>query len=137
MTFDAYKINISKDDISGCDTGVRMTRGNSEEKPILTSREFWILTSVLESPKHGYAIAKQVEEATEGAIHLSAGTLYENIHRMLESGMLVRDSENEVEPGVRRKRYRASALGQRLHQEYITLVNRAAILVPGISIQGT
>ena len=100
----------------------------------LTKQEFWILTSLVAGPKHGYAIAKQVQDVSDGAVKLSAGTLYENIHRMLEAGLLQRDDEFEIEPGVRRKRYRASGAGARILKEYFALTQRASKLVPGLSV---
>ena len=99
----------------------------------LTRQEFWILTSLLQSPKHGYAISKQVADISDGKVKLSAGTLYENIHRMLESGLLERDGEHDVEPGTRRKRYRATGLGEAAHKEHVKLMDRAVKLIPGYS----
>ena len=100
----------------------------------LTKQEFWILSSLVAAPKHGYAIAKQVQEVSDGSVKLSAGTLYENIHRMLEAGLILRDDEFEIEPGVRRKRYRASGAGARILNEHFQLMQRASSLVPKLSI---
>jgi len=112
-----------------------MNDQNPNSGAALSPPESWILTSLFESPKHGYAIAKQVGELSEGQVRLSAATLYGNIHRMLEAGLIERDGdgEHEVEPGLRRKRYRVSGLGARAIKEHARLQQKVAQLIPGLS----
>ena len=101
----------------------------------LSPQEMWILASLMQGPKHGYAIAKQVGELSESRIRLSAATLYGNIHRMLETGFIERDSdqEYEIEPGVPRKRYRVTGVGVRALKEYVRLQQKVVQLIPGLS----
>lgn len=54
---------------------------------------FHILMAVAEEDRHGYAIIQDVARRTEGALKLSAGTLYRSIQRMLEQGLLVETQE--------------------------------------------
>ena len=42
----------------------------------LTSPMFHVLIALADGEKHGYAIIKEVARRTDGAIRLSAGTLY-------------------------------------------------------------
>ena len=51
-----------------------------------------ILLAVARDELHGYAIIQDVAARTDGAIRLSAGTLYRSIQRMLEQGLLVESS---------------------------------------------
>jgi DNA-binding PadR family transcriptional regulator len=75
---------------------------------------FHILMSVAEEDRHGYAIIQDVAARTEGALKLSAGTLYRSIQRMLEQGLLL---ETRARPAPelddeRRRYYRITAFGK-------------------------
>lgn len=95
----------------------------------LSQQEFWILTSLLDATKHGYAIAKHVSELTEAKVNFSAATLYENLSRMLDAGLIEREGEKEVEPDKRRKVYRISGLGVRVLNEQWAIYNRAGQII--------
>jgi DNA-binding PadR family transcriptional regulator len=68
--------------------------------------------------RHGYAIAQQVEAATNGALRMGPGTLYGSLQRMLASGLVApvarhpRAAEGEVTK--RRHYYKISPLGRRV-----------------------
>lgn len=49
---------------------------------LVSAVELQILLALAEGPKHGYAIKRDVEQRTEGALHLGPGTLYEAIQRL-------------------------------------------------------
>ena len=67
---------------------------------------FHILLALADDDRHGYAIIQDVAERTDGALKLSAGTLYRSIQRMLEQGLIV---EPRRRPGAGGRR-RAAAL---------------------------
>ena len=74
---------------------------------------FHILLAVAEDDRHGYGIIQDVAARTDGALRLSAGTLYRSIQRMLEDGLIVEtatrpDPEDDDE---RRRYYRITRLG--------------------------
>ena len=54
----------------------------------LTSKAFHILTALAHEPMNGYKLGLRVEEASDGAIKMSPGTLYENVHRLAERGLI-------------------------------------------------
>lgn len=54
----------------------------------LTSKAFHILTAIGVEPMNGYRLGLRVEETTDGAIRMSPGTLYENVHRLAERGLI-------------------------------------------------
>jgi DNA-binding MarR family transcriptional regulator len=56
----------------------------------LTETSFFILLSLATSPKHGYAIIKEIEEMSEEKVILATGTLYSAIRRMLDDGWIER-----------------------------------------------
>ena len=100
----------------------------------ISNQQFLILSSLAESPKHGYAISKQIGEITDGRITLSAATLYENIGRLVNDGMIERDGEREIEPGVRRKVYRVTALGAQALNDQWAMLQKAGNLIPNLAV---
>jgi DNA-binding PadR family transcriptional regulator len=75
---------------------------------------FHILIALAREDRHGYAVMQEVEERTEGAIRLSAGTLYRSIQRMLDQG-LIRETRKRPAPELddeRRRYYRITPLGE-------------------------
>src|ERR1051325_9195088 len=66
--------------------------------------------------KHGYAVAREVEDTTEGSIRMGPGTLYGSIQRMIDSALIeetarVRRPADEDE---RRRYYRMTPFGRRV-----------------------
>jgi len=74
-----------------------------------------MLVALAEGTRHGYDIAQEVEELTDGRIVMGPGTLYGSLKRMHEAG-LVREADNPGDQGahVDRRRYWAmTSLGRR------------------------
>ncbi len=80
----------------------------------LNPRAFYVLLSLAEEERHGYAIAKAVENITNGSVRLTPGTLYPLIRQMLVDGWIV-ELETTGED-ARRRPYRLSPLGRRIAQ---------------------
>lgn len=82
----------------------------------LTEATTFILLSLVDEPKHGYAIMKDVESLSEGRVLLSTGTLYGALSRLLDQGWIARcEEEDEKEsPGRPRKTYTLTQVGRRL-----------------------
>jgi DNA-binding PadR family transcriptional regulator len=97
----------------------------------LTPALFHVLVALADGETHGYAIMKEVERLTDGAVRLSTGTLYGIIKRLLAEGLI-----REARPGVdaRRRRYELTRFGAdvaraeaaRLEQT-LTLARRKAL----------
>jgi len=66
--------------------------------------------------RHGYAIIQDIEQRTDGALRLSAGTLYRSIQRMLEQGLLVETNDRPVPEldDERRRYYRITPFGTKV-----------------------
>ena len=77
----------------------------------LTPALFHVLLSLTDGEKHGYAIIKEVEERTSGAVRLSTGTLYGIVKRLLQDGW-IRDSA--FGSTDRRRAYRLTAFGRKV-----------------------
>ena len=82
----------------------------------LTSPMLHTLVALADGDKHGYAILKEIERRTEGAVRLSAGTLYALLSRATADGLIV---ETDERPDLalddeRRRYYRLTPLGRRV-----------------------
>lgn len=75
---------------------------------------FHALAALASEPRHGYAVAREVEELTGGKVVMGPGTLYGSLQRMADAG-LIEETENPGEPGLhaeRRRYYRITPLGR-------------------------
>jgi DNA-binding PadR family transcriptional regulator len=77
----------------------------------LTPALFHVLLALADGQKHGYAILKEVEERTGGAVRLSTGTLYGIIKRLLQDGWI---RESAMGSTDRRRAYRLTAFGRQV-----------------------
>ena len=64
--------------------------------------------------KHGYALAKEVEDVSEGQIRMGPGTLYGSIQRMIDSGLIEESSRRGTEDDDRRRYYRLTSFGRKV-----------------------
>jgi DNA-binding PadR family transcriptional regulator len=75
----------------------------------LSTATLHILTA-LTSERHGYGIMQEISEQSEGRYKLGPGTLYDNLQRLLDQGLV------EEVPGrradSRQRRYRLTSLGR-------------------------
>jgi PadR family transcriptional regulator PadR len=69
----------------------------------MTEQALFILASLTRGELHGYGIARDVEELSEGRVKLTAGTLYGALNRLTEEGLVAQTRERTV--GGRRRRY--------------------------------
>src|ERR1700691_590133 len=84
------------------------------ENTPLTEPLFLVLPSLVQTPRHGYALLKDTEALSGGRVRLSTGTLYGVIHRLLESKWIERfetDDTSRDKPS-----YRLTSLGRRFLQ---------------------
>ena len=87
----------------------------SEMLPLPTAT-FHILLALLDEEKHGYAIMRDVEELSDGAVKMGPGTMYGSIKRMLSEG-LIEESDERPDPELddqRRRYYRCTGLGAKV-----------------------
>lgn len=85
------------------------------ESAPLTEATFYILLSLSPSPKHGYAIMKEVKTLSQGRVVFSTGTLYGALRRLLEQGWIKRVNDPEPNPTDReRKAYALTERGRKL-----------------------
>jgi len=89
--------------------------GNEElETTPLTEPVFLVLLSLVQAPRHGYALLKDTEALSAGRVRLSTGTLYGVIHRLLESKWIERFETDDTSRD--KQSYRLTSLGRRFLQ---------------------
>lgn len=82
----------------------------------LPSATLHILVALTTGEKHGYAIMRDVEVLSDGAVRMGPGTLYGSIKRMLADGFIEETAERP-DPELddqRRRYYRLTGLGERV-----------------------
>jgi DNA-binding PadR family transcriptional regulator len=84
----------------------------------LTEPVLLILLSLIEQPRHGYSILKDVERMSDGRVVLSTGTLYGALRRLLDDDWIERFEEKETPRG--RQAYRLTPHGRRNLQAEIS-----------------
>ena len=86
--------------------------------------------------KHGYAVAREVEELTEGQIRMGPGTLYGSIDRMLGAALIDECHPRVADDAERRRYYKLTAVGRRVlsleleRLQSVVLIARRKQLLP-------
>ena len=78
--------------------------------------EFEILLALAQGERHGYAIIREVEERSEGAIRLETGTLYRALHRLVQGGIVtpIERRATDESDDERRRYYALTPQGRRV-----------------------
>ena len=69
-----------------------------------------ILLALAGEPMHGYGIMQEVVRQSEGAYKLGPGTLYDNLQRLMDQGLVTEVSSDDP----RRRTYRLRSLGRKV-----------------------
>jgi DNA-binding PadR family transcriptional regulator len=78
----------------------------------MTEPAFFILTALVDAPRHGYGIVGEVSALSQGRVRLKVGTLYGVLDRLVGDGLVELDHE-EVHQGRFRRYYRLTDAGGR------------------------
>lgn len=100
-----------------------MTEDGGVRSPIrITPSFFFLMLTLTDGVRHGYAMAREVEERSEGSITLGPGSLYWSLGRLAGVGLIEEVPSPEGEDDTRRRYYRLTAFGRRVvEQEARTL----------------
>jgi PadR family transcriptional regulator PadR len=89
--------------------------------PALTAKDLDLLRGTLDvlvlkglswGPKHGYAVARWIEEMSDGSLQVLDGALYTSLHRMQEKGW-VEGEWGVSDKGHRARFYKLTPLGRK------------------------
>jgi DNA-binding PadR family transcriptional regulator len=99
-----------------------------------------VLLALVDGEKHGYAVMREVEALSDGAVKMGPGTLYGTIKRLLADG-LIEEVEGPATAELddeRRRYYRVTAGGERVTAIEVarlkTLVQRVQRLRPDLGL---
>lgn len=86
---------------------------------------FWILATLADERRHGYAIMREIERASGGEVSVKVATLYAALERLERTGWVSADGD-EVVDGRARRYYRLTPAGlDRLSAEVRRIEARA------------
>jgi len=100
------------------------------------STEMLILALVEDRPRHGYEIAKLIEQRSEGVLQFHAASLYPLLYRLEKRGLI--NGRWVEKAGQRRRRfYKLTAAGQKIlaqqrktWKDFFTALERVAGINP-------
>jgi DNA-binding PadR family transcriptional regulator len=95
-------------------------------RPELTRSAFEVLLALQAGAAHGYAVMRFVEQTTDGAATIPAGTLYRTLARLVADGLVEETgtADPDAPHDARRRYYRLTVLGRGLAAEEARLMAR-------------
>lgn len=103
--------------------------------PEIREPTYFLLAALLDGPLHGYAIAQQASELSDGRVRLTAGTLYGALDRLVKQGLLV-EVGDELVAGRKRRSYALTGEGRTVLQEEAARMRSAAEIVEAAGTTG-
>jgi DNA-binding PadR family transcriptional regulator len=79
-----------------------------------------ILLALASEDRHGYGIMREVARQSEDRYRLGPGTLYDNLQKLVEQGIVEQSSPRSGADDPRRRYYRLTRFGRRLLAAEIT-----------------
>ncbi|HEV3144737.1 MAG TPA: PadR family transcriptional regulator, partial [Gemmataceae bacterium] len=71
-----------------------------------------ILLALVSEDRHGYGIMQEVKRQSEGQYKLGPGTLYDNLQKMMNQGMVEEAPSRAANDDPRRRYYRLTRFGR-------------------------
>lgn len=93
-----------------------MLRRKVRSQMSLREADHMVLRVLMAAASYGYAIRRDIKDATNGAVHPSLAVVYDALHRLLEDGMIRRGSDAVVD-GRSRRTYEITGVGKRALSE--------------------
>jgi DNA-binding PadR family transcriptional regulator len=93
-----------------------MVKTDPQSQLPLTAVVLHILLALADGERHGYAIAHEIEDTTDGHIRMGPGTLYGSIQRMLGASLIEEATTRRraADDDDRRRYYRMTSFGRRV-----------------------
>lgn len=79
-----------------------------------------ILLALASEDRHGYGIMREVARQSDNRYRLGPGTLYDNLEKLLDQGIVEESSPRSSTDDPRRRYYRLTRFGRRLLATEIT-----------------
>ena len=79
-----------------------------------------ILLALVSEDRHGYGIMQEVARQSDDRYKLGPGTLYDNLEKLLNQGIVEESTRRSLADDPRRRYYRLTGFGRRLLATEIT-----------------
>jgi DNA-binding PadR family transcriptional regulator len=102
----------------------------------LSPATFFVLFSLTEGERHGYAIMQDATKLSDGKVRMGPGTLYATLQRLLDLALIEEVHGAVADADSRRRYYRLAGLGRALleaeigRMESVLRLARGKKLVP-------
>ena len=109
-------------------------RQTAQSHPVpLSPQVFQILVSLLEGPRHGYAVIQDIRDRTGDEVRLTASTLYDALARLHDQGWIDETDGPGADQPVegRRRYYRLTAAGRDAARQEAARLERLLATVRG------
>jgi DNA-binding PadR family transcriptional regulator len=80
----------------------------------LSAAALHILLALAGQERHGYAIMTEITRQSGGRYKVGPGTLYDNLDRLLDGGLVEEHNRRPADDDPRRRYYRLTKLGKRV-----------------------
>jgi len=80
----------------------------------LSKATLYILLALAAEDRHGYAIMQEVIRRSGGQYRLGPGTLYDNLQKLVNQGLIAETSARSMGDDPRRRYYRLTRPGRRV-----------------------
>lgn len=91
----------------------------------LTPAVFHILLALAGGDRHGYGIMQEVARQSAGSYKLGPGTLYDNLEKLIDRGLVAEAPRRSSKEDPRRRYYRITQQGRRVFAEEIARLESA------------
>src|SRR5262252_1565910 len=78
----------------------------------LSAAALHILLALASEDRHGYGIMREVARQSDGQYKLGPGTLYDNLQKLMEQGMVEDAPKRSLKDDPRRRYYRLTKFGR-------------------------
>jgi DNA-binding PadR family transcriptional regulator len=73
-----------------------------------------ILLALSDEDRHGYGIMQEVARQSGGKYKVGSGTLYDNLEKLIDQGLVAESPRRSTKDDPRRRYYRLTAFGRRV-----------------------
>jgi len=73
-----------------------------------------ILLALSDEDRHGYGIMQEVARQSGGKYKIGSGTLYDNLEKLIDQGLVAEAPRRSTKDDPRRRYYRLTAFGRRV-----------------------
>lgn len=80
----------------------------------LSPANLYILLSLAAEDRHGYGIMQEVARQSDGKYKLGPGTLYDNLQKLMNHGIVEEAPRRSAEDDPRRRYYRLTSFGRKV-----------------------